>query len=1047
MTDKWNKELQNQNEDIVKKYIYDTSYPDIVKQVALKQLQDTDFYITGLYELLLNSINMGGLLDDFGNRLDGIENPDSDPWDPNNPDSPFFELDGKLKGISSELSEKFDEKLNDTKNTIKETESKFIQTNEQILAEVKSIEMSGKLTDNLASLYNRIEELALQATEDMKLVREVADDNVFKYKEKLDINPVWLKIKNEVSSIEYQLNEQEIDTNDYITEYDILYEYMTSLHMGSGRDTPIDGVIFISSFENYFNARHNTLVNMFNKLKSVVMDLSQDFVESSLSIADLNRLIISTNFERREIIKFFEELQDYRFLSVSEKSLLKEFYDNIQEQFIKDEERSDRYKNINIGDYELAYDNLVSYIRNESVFQYMDEETFLDGSMLENRFLNLFDERLNYYDELLEDNLSIINGFGEDVEYYRTAIDLTDRRLSLTAESVKAIGDSIKVSQASIDFTADSILQRITTTTIPRQIEQDMKNLNEMGENLYIASTSKSGIVSIASGATSSMAYQGSRYSDWITIPANMGVVLSIWDNYIDNQVKIAWYDNNKNFLEADVMTSNEKNFYLITSSPMNSAFGIVEVQRANDCRIQFEIGYERTTFKLALEDLNNNIVLARMQSQSRAEEMAYYINSTMDYQSYRFESKLLNILMDNSVTSNEKQELENYSEIMVRYHEEFIDTMDSIQVEHDDLDRYYEALMSDIFNLIYDQSSTTMVHGPLFSNKVERYMRELEKLNQFTIEYLDKLFEDSMDYWIEQSANILEVEENKRSLIQKAEIHAKNLANMRTFYSQEKIYRTEVEENLMDMVEGNILNAVDKVYVNDYIRRMMDEDTWYERQADIYNLGKAEFLRTREDVIDYTKAMLTVNTLNIDSSVDRHLFLDKFSKYFQAKENLFSTIIDATEVEYQRLQNMVSNSIALSQAKNEEFIRYQTIVEETQREINILEDSIKELRDAVPYTIQLNSDKGDKFTNGVIDTTLKCTIYRGNVDITDQIDSEYFVWTKRDKDGNDDLGWNAEHENVGNVIQIDHTDVDEKAIFRVEVFQEIGTVQAEFQQ
>ena len=73
------------------------------------------------------------------------------------------------------------------------------------------------------------------------------------------------------------------------------------------------------------------------------------------------------------------------------------------------------------------------------------------------------------------------------------------------------------------------------------------------------------------------------------------------------------------------------------------------------------------------------------------------------------------------------------------------------------------------------------------------------------------------------------------------------------------------------------------------------------------------------------------------------------------------------------------------------------------------------------------------------MDTVLTCKVFRGNDEITDKIKPHNFKWSKRDKDGKEDIQWGKSKEGLGNVINITHEDILNKATFSVEVFQEIG--------
>ena len=113
--------------------------------------------------------------------------------------------------------------------------------------------------------------------------------------------------------------------------------------------------------------------------------------------------------------------------------------------------------------------------------------------------------------------------------------------------------------------------------------------------------------------------------------------------------------------------------------------------------------------------------------------------------------------------------------------------------------------------------------------------------------------------------------------------------------------------------------------------------------------------------------------------------------------------------------------------------------IAEGNKEINKINERLKELRDNVPYRINLVSSRGDKFRDGNVETTLTCRVFKGDTEITENIKPHNFRWTKRNSDGTEDVAWNRSKESVGSVVNITHEDVTNKAIFAVEVFQEVN--------
>lgn len=85
------------------------------------------------------------------------------------------------------------------------------------------------------------------------------------------------------------------------------------------------------------------------------------------------------------------------------------------------------------------------------------------------------------------------------------------------------------------------------------------------------------------------------------------------------------------------------------------------------------------------------------------------------------------------------------------------------------------------------------------------------------------------------------------------------------------------------------------------------------------------------------------------------------------------------------------------------------------------------------PTILTITSTTGGIYINGEIKAQLRATAWRNGVDITSSYNDQAFVWTKYDRNGIKDLTWN----DFGPVIEIDHTEVEQKATFSCELIQE----------
>ncbi len=85
---------------------------------------------------------------------------------------------------------------------------------------------------------------------------------------------------------------------------------------------------------------------------------------------------------------------------------------------------------------------------------------------------------------------------------------------------------------------------------------------------------------------------------------------------------------------------------------------------------------------------------------------------------------------------------------------------------------------------------------------------------------------------------------------------------------------------------------------------------------------------------------------------------------------------------------------------------------------------------DGLAYVLQVTSDKGTVFVNGVGSLILTGTLYRNGEDVTSTIAESRWSWYRVSADTADDAVWNSLHEGVGNTCRITGEDVSRVAQF-----------------
>lgn len=231
-----------------------------------------------------------------------------------------------------------------------------------------------------------------------------------------------------------------------------------------------------------------------------------------------------------------------------------------------------------------------------------------------------------------------------------------------------------------------------------------------------------------------------------------------------------------------------------------------------------------------------------------------------------------------------------------------------------------------------------------------------------------------------------------------------------------------------------------------------------------IYQLETDSLVLTRD--ID---GMLNPGYINIQAiSMKGNDPKKPFAGYFRIYEQHTSTFITDDFAKLVLENGITEEEYILSLYDQSKIIRYESIFKESSLEYKpradaisvyiqmFADDSFSEVLDSQTvvivsdgkegpkgdkgedaYRVEVLSRNGDTFRNGIIDTWLYAVVYKGDNDITDELDINRFRWERVSEDSASDILWNQRYFGGTKEIKITTEDVYKRATFTCSITKE----------
>lgn len=133
---------------------------------------------------------------------------------------------------------------------------------------------------------------------------------------------------------------------------------------------------------------------------------------------------------------------------------------------------------------------------------------------------------------------------------------------------------------------------------------------------------------------------------------------------------------------------------------------------------------------------------------------------------------------------------------------------------------------------------------------------------------------------------------------------------------------------------------------------------------------------------------------------------------------------ISKSKLDFPIIETDENGKISITQIKdgngNEFGFTYNEFQESTKSSLNELDNKINNNS----FKLRISASKGQFFNNGISETTLEAHLFQNNNEVTENYDSECFLWKRTSFDSSSDTYWNEQHSEGTKKIAITRTDV-----------------------
>ena len=947
-------------------------------------------------------------------------------------------IDQMFRDLDSELAKKLSEfehiEINEDGELVKRT-STLEQAIDRISASISKIKVgSDNISDYLVDLDKKSEET-------YELIRSIAEDGVIHTGEKLQLIVIWEMIKSEFPTYTHQATQMEEDFEAYETSYNRLFNYVDPILYDLETPSIVETLDFVERFNDYYRERRDLAQRVFNGVNNKILEAAEKANTAGINALQALADAVTASNLADSALTNLRNISDDDVITPQEKPGLRQSVKQIELEYDRVITDAGRYE-VSTDTYILAYDNLMKAVYDTyDIFTDMSTDTEVNGTHLTSVFEDYFVAKEYLMSQIFKVNKEILIAFEGDFEALDSDLTVAEGKISAHTSAISAIGEDINLAYSYLNLVPGRISMGAIGGYLRRDLGKSDTTYNSLAKNLFIKSTAKEGALNEQTGELGPRINQDLT-SNYIQVAGGTPYTATVFDNPSGqtNRVSVAYYDSAFNYLDGSAVSSSNESFKHTSTPPKEAVYARISTRDTENIQLQFEKGGGTETYTYSIQDVGNDIQNAMAEREHRQRELKVFKDylKEADIGDPQLISEIHTISQDLSISIEEKLILQNEYTKMINDYNVLIAEATGHGLNTTVFENRFLILQNTFDEYLEDmESSTELSNSMTFPLIVEEYLDVKRDILGHVVNNWEGALQATTELLDELSKNIAESEEISREIQNLAREASESIYKI-----QDLIQETDQRESdnypvVEEALSDEILTPEDLYYLTPVMDEVMFTDETIQFLLREFGVNGFIYEKAHNDLQDAMSPYFVDDGLLLDHDISQENLLPLWDNYYRQRRWALNEILLSAQDIYSTYSGQ---SLAVQkeyQRRQEEIQGYFNAIRDSELAIERAEKKIDELTTVGNYRIELTSTNGLSFKNSVINTKLIVEVYDiyQNKYITEDIVPNNFEWSKTKQDGTIDTDWNARHVGSGNVIDITHEDVDNRATFNVDIY------------